>query len=113
MFTPSELSSAKDSVSETWASYTTFVVEHNGTPLDQVDHFINTYRNIDPRFRPPRPESTPVATGGPSTPQGPTKPQYVVDGGDAKHNHQPHDEGRVVAVVVRPRLPEIDQILYI
>ena len=31
VFTPSELSSAKDSVSETWASYTTFVVEHNGT----------------------------------------------------------------------------------
>ena len=38
-------------------------------PLDQVDHFINTVYT-DPRFRPPRPESTPVAPGGPSTPQG-------------------------------------------
>ena len=37
-------------------------------PLDQVDHFINTVYT-DPRFRPPRPESTPVAPGGPSTPQ--------------------------------------------
>ena len=34
-------------------------------PLDQVDHFINTVYT-DPRFRPPRPESTPVAPGGPS-----------------------------------------------
>ena len=33
-------------------------------PLHQVHHFI-----IGPRFRPPRPESTPVAPGGPSTPQ--------------------------------------------
>ena len=37
-------------------------------PLDQVDHFINTVYT-DPRFRPPRPESTPVAPGGPSTTQ--------------------------------------------
>ena len=27
------------------------------------------HRTTDPRFRPPRPESTPVAPGGPSTPQ--------------------------------------------
>ena len=40
-------------------------------PLDQVDHFINTVYS-DPRFRPPRPESTPVAPGGPSTPQAPS-----------------------------------------
>ena len=43
-------------------------------PLDQVDHFINTVYT-DPRFRPPRPESTPVAPGGPSTPQGAIAPQ--------------------------------------
>ena len=37
-------------------------------PLHQVHHFINTVYT-DPPFRPPRPESTPVAPGGPSTPQ--------------------------------------------
>ena len=56
-------------------------------PLDQVDHFINTVYT-DPRFRPPRPESTPVAPGGPSTTQ---------DGDGVPDNLDPDSDGDGIA----------------